>query len=565
MDRWLGDLLGLLRGDDPELRRSAARVLGALRPPDPEAAEALGAALSSDDRSLRALSLEALGAIGAGHAFAEVAALLADEGDLGRRAVEVLTAIGPDVLPLLRRRFGNANATERRRILAVAVQLGGAGGIDLLLRALEAGHAAEVLELGVRRPAALASVGPKDRATLVRRVDALLAANGLAAEAAGAAVDLVARVLGREAAGRLIAWARPPRPPSVRRRALEALARTAGEDGLAADEATALLGFLRDRDYGNVVAPAMKVLETTRLSAAHAGPLLGFLSGDDPALRRFAVAALGQVDSTKSASALLAVLGGDNPDLQDRAAESLKRQTAAVPLAADALAEAADAQTAWALARILQPHDHRLKPDAVKRILQAAVRWLEAGDPRGEAAVTVLRDRHLDALAEAGLQRARRLKRERRAAEVLNLLRPLQRDGRELPVEIRYEVAIAELVRGRKDVVREARLENAGLQALEPLVHDDGFPLLARLKREKSVLTPEEYYLVGSHFAERPFADRTLGGEILRWLVRTFPEDSSALAASNKLLMEGFAPPPKPPSSEPPPRRAKPPAKKQKR
>jgi hypothetical protein len=231
-----------------------------------------------------------------------------------------------------------------------------------------------------------------------------------------------------------------------------------------------------------------------------------------------------------------------------------------VPLAAAALAAAPDAQSAWALARILQPHDHRLKPDQVKALVLAAARWLEAGDPRGEAVVSVLRDRRLDELAATGLRRVQRLKKERRAAEILNLLRPLQRDGREPTVEVRYEVALAELVRARKEAAREARLGNPGLQALEPLVHEDGFPLLTRLKREKSSLTPEEFYLIGSHFAERPFADRALGGEILRWLVRTFPEDTSAQAASNKLLMEGFAPPPAPPAPKPA-RAAKPAAK----
>lgn len=546
MDRWLGDLLGLLTGEDRELRRAAVRVLGALKPPDPEVVDALGAALASEDRSLKALALEALAGIGPGPAFAPIASLLADEGELGRRAVGVLTAIGKGVLPRLKRRFDAAGATERRRILAVAVQLGGAVGIDLLLRALETGHAAEVIELGARRPDALAGVEARDRATLLRKVDGFLESDGLSPETAGAAVDLVARVLGREAVSRLIQYAGPPGPPSVRRSALEALARIVGEGGLSPEQAATVLGFLGDPDYTNVVAPAMAVLERTRLSAAHAAPLLAFLEGQDPALRRFAVAALGQVDSTRSATALLGVLRGDNPDLQDRAAESLRRQSSAVPLVAAALAEAPDPQTAWVLARILHPHDHRLKPDQVKRLAQAASRWLETGDRRGEAVVSVLKERHLDQLADAGLQRVRRLKRDRKAAEVLNLLRPLHRDGREPPAEIRYEAAIAELVLARKDVVRAARLENPGLQALEPLVQEPGFPLLTRLKRDKSALTPEEIYLIGSHFAERPFADRIFGGEILRWLVRTFPEDASSLAAQNKLLMEGFAPPPKP-------------------
>ena len=54
-----------------------------------------------------------------------------------------------------------------------------------------------------------------------------------------------------------------------------------------------------------------------------------------------------------------------------------------------------------------------------------------------------------------------------------------------------------------------------------------GLEKLSRLRKEKDVLTAEEFYLVGAHFAERSFGDRVFGGEILRWLVRTFPADSS--------------------------------------
>ena len=69
---------------------------------------------------------------------------------------------------------------------------------------------------------------------------------------------------------------------------------------------------------------------------------------------------------------------------------------------------------------------------------------------------------------------------------------------------------------------------------------------LARLKREKAFLTAEEYFLIGCHFAERPFMDRIFGGDILTWVAKTFPEDSAAQAAIHKLEIEGFPPPPQP-------------------
>ena len=59
--------------------------------------------------------------------------------------------------------------------------------------------------------------------------------------------------------------------------------------------------------------------------------------------------------------------------------------------------------------------------------------------------------------------------------------------------------------------------------------------------------------------------DRIFGGDILRWIVKTFPEDNSSMAAANKLVMEGF-PPPQPRHKKKPVIRLapkpKPPAKK---
>jgi HEAT repeat protein len=291
----------------------------------------------------------------------------------------------------------------------------------------------------------------------------------------------------------------------------------------------------------------MAALETAKLSAAHAPPLLALLKGSDPALRRFAVNALGQVDTPTSATALLEVLRGDNPELQKRAAAALSRQRAAMPLMAAGLVDAPDAPTAWVLARILHPHGSRLKPEQVQALAAAGALWLERGDPRAEAILHILRDDHPDALAEANLKRARRIRRERKGGEIVNLIRPLLRDGAPVPTDLRYELALAEVIRGRKDAVREARLDHPGLQQLELLLHEPDFHLFARLRRDKGLLTPDEYYLIGCHFAERTYADRAFGGELLRWLAETFPEDSAARAAENKLLMEGF-PPPKAPS-----------------
>jgi HEAT repeat protein len=527
----------------------------------------LGGALESENRRLQTEILNALESIGGSDIYPHVLPLLEAEGELGRRATAVLSSLGPKVLTKLKRRFGKMGEAGRRRMLRIAVEVRGSGGLDLLVQALESGHADQVLEAGTRLAEELVDAKPRERAAALARVDKFLesAEAGKNEGAAGAAVDLIARILGPDAQERLFRFAESSNPPFVRRSAMEALARIAPETDLDAERLQRLLAYLQDRDYGNVVAPAMAVLESATLSAAHVPPLLKCLEGNDPALRRFAVSALGQVDTPRSAAALVEVLKGDNPDLQKRAADALAKQRSAVSLAVAGLAEAPDTNTAWVLARILHPHLHRLKPDQVATLAAAAAAWLEPGDPRAVAIISVLRDRYLEPLAEAAIKRVKKMKKERKAGEIVNLLRPLLRDGAQATDQVRYEVALAEIVRGKKDVIREVRLTNPGLLALEPLLHVPEFALLTRLKREKHFLEPEEYYLIGCHFAERPFADRAFGGDLLRWIVRTFPEDTSAQAAAHKLVMEGFPPPPQPRGKAAPPKKKaakKPPAKK---
>lgn len=547
MDPSLQKVVALLDSEECELRWAAAKILGALRLQEDAVIPALARALASDDQRLRAAALDAIAAIGGTDAYEQVAPLLEEPGDLGTRAMNAVAEMGAGVLGRLKRRFGAAGATGRRRILAIAAQLRGADGLDLIVRALDKGHADAVLALSDRLASGLGRGTMRERKAFLRRIEKFLSSAGAKRkpDSTAAAIDLLARILGNEAQEQLIGYAAEGRPPAVRRRALEALAGLAPR-GLDSDLLTQVLGFLQDPDFPNVVAPAMAVLEAAKLSASHADVLLECMRGDDPALRRFAVTALGQVDTPRSAAALLEVLRGDNPDLQKRAAVALAKQTAAVAPVAEGLAEAPDAQTAWVLARILHPHAHRLKPDRVSQLATAAAAWLAPGDPRAEAVLTVLRDYHFEAIAEANIKRVKRIRRDRAAGEIVNLIRPLLRDGIPPAPSVGYELALAEIIRGRKDVVREVRLSNRGLQGLERLLHEPEFALLTRLKRDKAILTPEEYYLIGCHFAERSYADRAFGGDLLRWLVQTFPDDTSAQAAAHKLLMEGFPPPPKP-------------------
>jgi hypothetical protein len=543
MDASLARVCALLRSDDSELRAAAARILGAVAPSDAEVIRALGEALESRDRHLQAVALDAIEALGGADAYEKVAPLLDDQGDLGRRAMEVVAGMGRPVLRSLKRQFVASGEAGRRRILAIAARLRGPVGMDLIVRALETGHGEEVRAAGRRLSEELAEAAPKERASLVTRLEKFLASAKAQADpgAAAAAFDLLGRVGGRDSARMLLTRAKDNGDAA----AIEALARLARRTPLEEDELGELLASFNDTAFASMAAPALDQLERAPFTAAHAPALIRHLEGRDPALRRFAATALGQIDTPKCAAALLAVIQGDNPDLSERARKALRRHKSAVSPVAHALAQAPNPRTAWILARMLEPHAFKLKSDVVQVLAKATATLLEPGDPRAEALVSVLKDRHAEALLEACLVHVKRLKRNRAASEIANLIRPLVREGIQLTPEAEYELALSEIVRGRKDVVREVRLRNVGLLALETLLHDPEFGLGTRLKRDKALLGAEACYLIGCHFAERSGTDRIFGGDILRWMVKAFPEENISQAASHKLVMEGFPPPPR--------------------
>jgi HEAT repeat protein len=544
MDTTVGRIVAFLDSDAVELQRAAARVLTELRPGGAKVYEAVDSALQKTaDPKLRLILIEAVQVIGGIDAYDRLLSYLDAPGEAGHRAMEMLGALGAPALGRLKRRFAQLGELARRRVLTLAAQLRGTEGMDVIVQALENGHAEEVAEATGRVADQMAAATQRERTTLLKRLEKFLdsvdSKSNPGSVAAG--IDLLTHIVGGKAQQRLLAYSEAGHQPRVRRRALEALAEIAAREKLDTALLTKLLAYLKESDFTHVVAPAMRVLERAKLDAVHAAPLLALVGSPDPALRRFAVTALGQVDSPQSAEALLGILRGDNPDLQRRAAESLARQARAVPAVAAALAAAPDPGTAWILARILQPH--RLTADQVTALARATVRWLEPGDPRAEPALTILRERNFDILERVVLARVKRIRKVRRAGDVVNLLRPFADE--ESP-EVAYELAIAEVIRGRKDVLREVRLANPGLQGLVDLHAAPDSDLAARLRREKDLLTPEEFYLIGCHFAERAHGDRVFGGDLLQWLVRTFPEDAAARAAEHKLLMEGFPPPPRP-------------------
>ena len=109
MDRSLTKIVALLRGEDRTLQQAAAHVLGALGSTEAAVLKALGETLSSFDAEVRLACLSALEKLGGGAPLDCVLPLLGEPGDVGHRAMRVVSAEGAKVLPELKKRFADAD------------------------------------------------------------------------------------------------------------------------------------------------------------------------------------------------------------------------------------------------------------------------------------------------------------------------------------------------------------------------------------------------------------------------------------------------------------------------
>jgi hypothetical protein len=283
---------------------------------------------------------------------------------------------------------------------------------------------------------------------------------------------------------------------------------------------------------------ALEVLSTVALPASSLSSLLKLLDNPDPAVRRFAARCLGGkgLGGVKVARRLIPLLSGNDPALRDAAAEALSRMPESAPLLTDALLACDSVHRAWSVAHVLKAHTAQLRRPGARRIFDAALGALVEEDRIWEPLLHVVRQVDPKLMHEWLMEASVRFRSQRKYSEAEACLVPLTR-GDHFDSEARYALALAGLRAAR---ARGGASLNAPFDLLRQLVRDPQFPLVDRLRKERSHLEAGDLYMLGFRLAEGSPEEKEAGAEILKTVAARAGATKLGRSARSKLRSEGL-------------------------
>jgi hypothetical protein len=196
-----------------------------------------------------------------------------------------------------------------------------------------------------------------------------------------------------------------------------------------------------------------------------------------------------------------------------------------------------DFESGMRFVSIIRAQHDKLKAGDKRHLFERMEKLREEGNALHAVYAAALQVIDADFLLERVMGRVKRLKAANKFKEAEELLRLLSRHARMSP-ELKYELAVTHLRNNLPDLSAVSRKDDEGLRIIGELLAEGGFPTLKRLKGDRS-LGPVELYHVGFHFAERLFAQRELGVELLAHVARKWPRSKMARPARQKLKLVG--------------------------
>jgi HEAT repeat protein len=535
MPSYLNTLVRMLRYPEVERRCAAAMVLSELAPRETPVVEALGEVLAEENQQLNAYALEALERIGSRAALPYLLPLLERDEPSRHRAERAIAALGEPAITDVCRELSQAPRERRRPLVTLLVDLDGKGALAAVLEALlfeEPKFVDVVIQRYVTRWSGLSAERRGDRR------DALLAFSGRA-DVRGRTwpTALALRLLGAlgDPGTRkfVLGFARVKNPPAVRKAALQALRRLApgkGKDEGAFDE---LCAFLEEPDLENVVEPALDALRALPTPPTATAALKHMLTSSHAPVRSFAAERLGDLEDAAAAAALVKSLQSEDPALRELSQDSLRKSPAAPPALVRALLASENGEEAWTLARLVATRASDLSGAHVRSIAEASAAAAKKNDGRAEALLHALRATDPERHRQILLQRGLRLLSHGDAQEAVRALSQLER-GAGTDADARYALTVALLKSQPKETSRKARINDRALQLLRGLLAEGDFPLATRLAADR-LLTKEDLYQLGVHFAEGEDHERAFGLALLEKVVKASGRSKLAKVAKSKL------------------------------
>lgn len=530
----------LLESDQAELQCAAATVLGELRPKDDLVRKSLQGALRSSGETVQRYALEALVRIGIEPSLDHVVPLLGASPPIRQRATQILLEQGEKAMKLLRDRLPKAVPHVRRGILEVLGQSGGEESIETLFEAMLDD------EFEVSRQATdsiltrLKQLPDPERPKVCKKVLSFLKEPRVRKKTPATIGGIkILGYLGLPAAvPSLLGYVGAKNPPNVRTHALTALSHLdVTKDAKAVS--TKLLPLLQEEDFAQIGERALAVIRKCDASSAPIDLLLQLLKSAHPPVRLFAAQALGRSGTAAAGLALTGLIFHDDARLSETAVEALRTSPDCAPVLVKALQKEKDPQKAWKIANILRAYRQAVGKPVLRQFLKKCLSMIAKKEPGFTVYFEILRSGDPDTLREALLKEGRRLLSKKKLEEAESHLRLLERDDLATDETI-FALAICRLRTLQKDLSQANRDRSHAVSLFCRLVNRKEFPVVARLQKETSILTPVDYLYLGFCLAERSGAEREAGGAILKFTAKKYASKPEGKTAKQKLSTQGL-------------------------
>ncbi|HEX7899017.1 MAG TPA: HEAT repeat domain-containing protein [Planctomycetota bacterium] len=533
-------LCKLLDDGDAELQIAVARVLRELKPKDAAVRKSLGGALKSQNEMVRLYALEALAAIDVQAALPILIPLLTASENVRTRATQIVIAAGAAAAGALTAACEAKDPQVRKAALDLLSKLPGVDISDTLFAALLDTDLQVIQKAAAAYRQKIGTMAAGEKAKALKKVLEFLASSKVqkAKTPLPSCLHLAGAFREASAAKDVVRYVDKKQPSEVRAAALVALGELPLEGKEARDVAAKLMPLLDEEDFHRIVKPALDVLWKIPPSPKDAPRLMKLQKTGGPAVRAFAVKALGSVGNVDAGEALLESLWSDDPRLSETASGAFRSNPDYVPLLAKALDKQEDMQKAFKVVHLLTQFKNVLDKGLVKKFLAKALSMLDRRESGFQAYFEVVRAAGPDLAKKEVLAKGRELLKKGKFEEAERALRLLQRDDLAAP-ESDLALAAAQLRQQRLDLAGSGRDQGHAIQLVQKLARKEGFPLLKQLEKEAAMFTPEGLLYVGFALVERQGDGRELGGDILKLVAKKFGGKEAGKVAKQKLKTQG--------------------------
>ena len=522
-------ICAMLMSGDPELQCAAARVLGELKPKDPGVIRALASVLSDSRESVRLYALSALKNIRSRSALRHVIPRLSSDDPERRVAAAAVRASGGSSLPELKKELPNLSPPGRQAAADIIMGIGTDASFDVLLDALALGDfdlCRHICDLFRDR---ISSFSKNRRDLVFRKVSKFL--NSRKVKENELAVMAGLRVLGyighEKSLEMLIPYLGEEKSPAIRRHALLAVSALLPVRKPKPDFVQALIRLLSDRAHRDLMETSLRILNGLTIPASLSDEIIKLLYNRHSAVRKLAVRALESFGTIKATRALLDCLGRADWELTSETMAALKKIKHTPDVILSEVEKTDDKERARRLANVLRGGRFDVSASMLNNLGSRFLRAIVENGDKLDIYFALLSSLSEEHLVSTLVSRAEELKKAGKFIGAERHLRMLTQLGPP-PAEVKYQLGVVRLKLSDKNMTAANRAADPALALLASLIRIPKFELEEKLKAEKNVLAPADYYYLGYHFSESQGEEKTFGQNILKFITRLAPDSDEA-------------------------------------